>query len=184
MRTPPKIIKDGRVEDDRRAQLLLKRRHLLLRQERANASRTFRTVAPLLCEREIRFAKSTPEQCRRSLGTLADGPGQDERLLWTHLEEGVCRPWADRDERDRLLKDALAACTAPDETVAVIWHTHEAGLRLKSRDLAEHSALILDPHGDTIWIVAAAGGRWLIELAYWDRELCYIRSMPPVAGAH
>jgi hypothetical protein len=167
------------MEGERRKRLVEKRRLALLRMERAAASATFRGVAPALCARRVRFSKLVPQGCRTALGRLASGPGRDERLLWAPVPNGSCRAWETAEERDQALREALAACAAPDVRAAVVWHPCTAGLRLASADLARHAAPILDAGaGDTIWIVAADGGPWLIEIAYWDREVCWTPKMP------
>lgn len=149
-----------------------------LRLKRASLSGTFREVAPVLCRRGVRFSKLVPERCRSALGRLASGPGQDERLLWGPIGNGVCAWWSSDAERDSLLASALAECAAPGTPVAVVWNPFRAGLRIRSGDLAAHAAAILDPVHETVWIVAADGGAWLVEVAFWDRELCYTKAMP------
>lgn len=167
------------MDEDRRARLVEKRRLALLRMQRAAVSRTFRTAAPALCARGVRFSKLVPQRCLTALGRLASGPGQDERLLWDPIPDGTCRTWQTEQEQDEALREALAVCTVPQAPVAVIWHPCAAGLRLSAADLARHPAPVLEAgEGETIWIVAADGGPWLIELAYWDREVCWTPEMP------
>ncbi len=170
------------MDEDRRTRLTEKRRLAQLRGERAAASATFRRVAPALCARGVRFSKLVPERCREALGPLASGPGRDERLLWAPIPNGVCAGWESESERDELLREALAACTSAAARAAVIWHPFEAGLSLAAADLALHAEPILAESADTIWIVAAAGGPWLIEVAYWDREVCWTPRMPVFVG--
>lgn len=151
----------------------------LLRAERAAISGTFRAVAPALRASGVRGSKLVPARCREALGRLASGPGQDERLLWAPIPNGTCRGWEDDGERDSLLREALTACAAAESRVAVVWHPFQAGLSLAAADLARNAGPILDAGGgETIWIVAAGGGPWLIEVAYWDRELCWTPEMP------
>lgn len=164
--------------DDRRAKLVEKRRLAQVRRERQNVSATFRRVAPSLCEHGLRFSKLVPERCREALGTLASGPGRDERLLWGDVPGGTCVRWEDKARRDAHVRRALACCVAPTSSVVVIWHPFQAGLRLRAADLAAHAAPVLDAAGDTIWIVAAEGGPWLIEVVFWDREVCWAPNMP------
>jgi hypothetical protein len=170
------------MESDRRVKLEEKRRHLQLRQRRAEEARTFRRVAPALCARGIRFARATPLQGRRALGTLASGPGRDERLIWDGIPGAVCTKWRSAEEGDRLLADALDACTAPDSRVTMIWHPREAGLRMRAADLAACAQLAIDSIGGAAWIVDAAGGPWLIEISLSDGEICYSRTMPGQGG--
>ncbi|HEY0113356.1 MAG TPA: hypothetical protein VGB59_09435 [Allosphingosinicella sp.] len=168
------------MDEDKRSKLIEKRRLAQVRRERQERSARFRSVGRLLCESGVRFSKLVPERCREALGSLASGPGQDERLLWAPIPNGICERWGSKAERDDLLRRALARCAAKAETkVAVVWHPFEAGLRLSAGDLALHAGPILDAgDGGTIWIVAADGGSWLIETAYWDRELCWTPNMP------
>ena len=171
------------MDSARRERLEEKRRLAQLRRTRQTVSATFRTVALGLCERGVRFSKLVPARCRSALGDLASGPGEDERLLWAPIPNGTCARWASPAERDSLLRTALAACTAAEAKVALVWHPFEAGLRLSAADLAAHADLALAPGGGTVWIVAADGAaRWLIEAAYWDRELCWTPAMPRLRG--
>lgn len=170
------------MDEDRRTRLTEKRRLAQLRRERAAVSATFRRVARTLCERGVRFSKLVPERCREALGPLASGPGRDERLLWAPIPNGTCAGWESEAERDELLHEALSYCTNARARVAVIWHPFEAGLSVAAADLAAHAPLILEEGGETIWIVAASGGPWLIELAYWDREVCWTPRMPVFVG--
>jgi hypothetical protein len=167
------------VDEARRIRLEERKRLAQLRRSRAAVSAAFRAVAPHLRTHGVTCSKLVPERGRAALGDLASGPGRDERLLWDHVAGAVCATWADVRERDALLRDALAACAAPDRRVAVVWHPYEAALRLRAGDLAAHAGPVLDAGGaDTVWIVDAAGGDWLIEAAYWDRELCWSKFMP------
>lgn len=167
------------MDEVRRARLIERRRLAQIRAQRAALSEAFRAVAPGLRARGVRCAKLMPERCRTALGRLASGPGRDERLLWKPIPNGVCRPWQTERERDSLLAAGLAACAAPETPVAVVWHPCRAGLRLAASALAANAAEIINASaGDTIWIVAADGGPWLIEIAYWDREICWTPRMP------
>ena len=166
------------MDEDRRTRLVEKRRLAQLRRERSQRSATFRRVGRILCERGLRFSKLVPARCREALGRLASGPGRDERLLWDEVPDSTCAAWASDAERDSLLREALAGCAPGGEAVALVWHPFEAGLRIAAADLAEAAGAVLDQSHDTVWIVAAAGGPWLIEIAYWDREVCWTRSMP------
>lgn len=169
-----------RMDEARRALLTERRRLAQVRAQRAALSGTFRAVAPVLRGRGVRCSKLMPERCRAALGRLASGPGRDERLLWKPIPNGICRGWETAAARDALLGEALAACTggAAGTAVAVVWHPCQAGLRLAAGELADHAGLVLGATGETIWIVAAESGPWLIEAAYWDRELCWTPRMP------
>jgi hypothetical protein len=171
------------MDEARRARLVETRRLAQLRARRAAESARFRAVAPALRAAGVPCSKLVSERCRSALGDLTRGPGEDERLLWAPIGNGTCRRWESSAERDALLREALARCAAPDSKVAVVWHPYEAGLRLRAADLAALVGAILDAgRGDTIWIVAADGGPWLIEAAFWDRELCWTPAMPPFSG--
>jgi hypothetical protein len=167
------------MDEPRRARLVEKRRLAQLRARRAAVSAVFRRVAPGLRAAGTRCSKLVPERCLTALGDLTSGPGEDERLLWAPIGNGTCPRWESAAERDWRLREALADCTGPEARVAVLWHPYEAGLSLRAADLARHAGPILDAGGGgTTWIVAADGGRWLIEVAYWDRELCWTPDMP------
>ena len=166
------------IAADRRARLLERRKLAQLRLHRAELSRTFRSVGRILCEREVRFSKLMPSRCREALGPLIGGPGRDERLLWDHVPGRRCESWTSDGHRDALVRQALSTCTDAATPVAIVWHTATAGLRISADDLAAHAAPILDAERDTIWIVAAHGGPWLIEVAFWDKEVCFAPSMP------
>ena len=166
------------MDAERREALVEKRRLLQLRQRRQEISRTFREFAPALRAAGVRCAKLMPARFEAILGPVLHAPGQDERLLWAPIPNGVCNLWSSPGERDLLVRQALHACVAPEERVAVIFHTAEAGLLISAANLSRHAPLILGDRPDTIWIVAAACGPWLIELAFWDREVCYTESLP------
>lgn len=168
---------------ERRARLEEKRRLAQLRRRRSEISATFRGLAIPLRRLGVPVSKLMPHRCREALGPLASGPGRDERLLWAPIPGGRCERWASPPHRDSLLRAALDRCARPDEAVAVIWHPFEAGLRIAAADLAAHAPVVLEALHGTVWIVAAAGGPWLIEIAYWDGELCAATSMPLFAGA-
>jgi hypothetical protein len=61
--------------------------------------------------------------------------------------------------------------------VAVVWSPFHAGLRIRALDLARYATTVLDAETE-VWIVAAVGGPWLIEVSHWDHEVCHTRSMP------
>ena len=166
------------MDAQRRDALVEKRRLLQLRRRRHEASRTFREIAPGLRAAGVRCAKLMPARFRAILGPVLNAPGQDERLVWEPIPNGICRLWSSPGERDLLVRQALHACVALEEKVAVVYHTAEAGLLISAADLSRHAPSILDDRPQTIWIVAAAGGPWLIELAYWDREVCYTTNLP------
>ena len=147
---------------------------------RAELSGAFRSVGRILCDHDVRFSKLMPSRCREALGPLTSGPGRDERLLWNRVPGRSCETWTSKEQRDDLVRQALSACTDASASVAVIWHTVNAGLRIRARDLAAHASPILEVQPGTIWIAAAQGGPWLIEVAFWDQEVCFAPSMPVV----
>lgn len=171
------------MDEAQRARLIERRRMAQLRSARAAVSEKFRSVAPALRAAGVRAAKLVPARCRAALGPLTGGPGRDERLLWDKVPDATCRYWRDEAERDALVRAALACCAAPDTRVALVWHSFEAGLSIPAGDLAAHAASVIGAgDGGTTWIAAAEGGPWLIEVAYWDREVCWTRSMPLFVG--
>ena len=126
----------------------------------------------------MRCRRLSPPRVQAALGALTSGPAQDERLLWTAIPHGVCRGWRDEAERTARVGEALAVCCDPDAKVAVVWHPASAGLRLRADDLMRHAASILDASPE-VWICAADGGDWLIEIARFDREVCWFRGPAP-----
>lgn len=158
---------------ERRDALSRKREHLRQRLRRTDESRTFRALAPELCALGVRFSKLPPQGCVRALGTLIDGPGQDERLLWTYIAAGQCRSWSTSSERDGILRTALVALSTPADAIAVIWHPAQAGLRIRSDLLQQSVATVFAGLSETIWLVAAKGGEWLIEVSVSDCEICW-----------
>src|SRR4051812_18084909 len=107
------------MDPDRRDALIEKRRLLQLRQRRQERSRTFREIAPALRAAGVRCAKLMPERFEAILGPVLLAPGQDERLVWEPIPDGVCRRWGSPGERDLLLRRALHACVRPEERVAI-----------------------------------------------------------------
>lgn len=166
------------MDASRRDALIERRRLLQLRQQRQETSRTVREFMPALRAAGARCAKLMPERLRSILGPALTAPGEDERLVWEPIPDGICRRWSSPGERDLLLRQALHACVGPEERVAIVFHTVQAGLLISAADLSRHAPLIVGDRPDTIWIVAARGGPWLIELAFWDRELCYTTNLP------
>ena len=171
------------MDEERRQRLEEKRRLAQLRRQRAAVSEAFRRVGRQLCARGVPFAKLMPAAGRDALGPLTSGPGRDERLDWTWIPNGVCTAWHAEAERDALLREALACCARPETRVAVIWHPHQAGLRLRAGDLAAEAGVVLAEAWEATWIVAAEGGPWLIEVnRLGQREVCFTRSMPLFVG--
>ncbi|HZG07625.1 MAG TPA: hypothetical protein VEZ70_01455 [Allosphingosinicella sp.] len=149
----------GRREELKRRQALMQ-----LRNRRHEVSRDFRAIAPHLCARGIRFAKLMPIACKRALGDLASGPGQDEQLDIASLPNGRTGGWETDEERASLLRAALDACCAPDTAVAVVISPFCAGIRMRAADAAEHEAILWAHCWRLLWIVAAQGDRWLIQV--------------------
>jgi hypothetical protein len=144
----------------------LKRRQALLqpRNWRHEVSQDFRAIAPHLCARGVRFAKLMPIACKRALGDLASGPGQDEQLDFAFTPGGRTDRWENDEERASLLRAALHACCAPDTAVAVVISPFCAGIRMRAADAAEHEAILWAHCWRLLWIVAAQGDRWLIQV--------------------
>jgi hypothetical protein len=114
---------------------------------------------------------------QRSLGALADGPGEDEELHFEWMANGSVAFWEDDCEAARLVRSALEACSRADELVTVIWSPFEAGLRLRAGDLAPNASLIL--HRDwTTWIVAAEPARWIVQIGRRSRTVAYSPLVP------
>ena len=160
-------------EQQRRRILERKRELLKLKLHRGKESRTFRALAPELCALGVRFSRLPPRACVRALGTLVDGPGQDERLLWAEIARGRCQHWSTGDEKNGILRTALKALSSPSDAVAVIWHPVQAGLRIRSGALQQVIGTVFAELSETIWLVAANGGTWLIEVSTSDREICW-----------
>jgi len=154
-----------------RSRLEEKRRLLQLRRERQDQSRTFREVARSLCELGLRrFSKIPPARCQQIASRFSHLPGRDERFVWPDRDR---RAWHDDVERDFLFRQALLACTNLEGSLAVIFHTHQAGLRIEAPALAEHAGAVIGPQFEAVWITAFQPAPWLIEVARQDREICY-----------
>lgn len=156
------------------ARLEALKERLQKRRRRAAEGEYLRPLLPALRAAGVQARRLSPAQVQAALGDLTSGPGQDERLLWSAIPQGVCRPWRDAAERTALIREALSACCDGAAKVAVVWHPCSAGLRVRADDLARHAALILDGSPE-IWLCDAAGGGWLIEIARFDKEVCWFR---------
>ena len=148
-----------------------------LRLQRQRLSATFRQVARQLCVKGVRLSKSMPKANDRSLGPLAAGPGQDEELHFDWIDNASFAPWSTHAEAADLVRDALAACTGPDELVTVIWSPFEAGLRLRARDLAGHAGIVLDRDWTT-WIVAAQPSSWIVQIGQRSQTVAFSPNVP------
>jgi len=162
----------------RRNRLIERRRMMQIRQHRQALSGRFRRVARRLCAQGVRLSKSTPQANHRSLGPLAAGPGQDEELHFDWMYNASVANWSTEAEAADLVRVALAACARPDELTSVIWHSLEAGLRLKARDLAAHAELILDHADWTTWIVAAHPAPWLVQIGLRSQTVAFSPNVP------
>ena len=172
-------LKDPAMDDAGRARAIEKRKLLQQQRKRQHVSDVFRRVGCKLRGEGVRFTKLMPATAQTALGTLASGPGRDERLLWEPIPNATCRQWDTERQRANLIAEAVAACTTLDAPVAVIWHTAKAALRLSAANLCTHSAIVLGEGSYATWIVDARGAGWLIEVAGFDQEVCWTRAMPP-----
>ncbi|MES2835778.1 MAG: hypothetical protein V4707_13830 [Pseudomonadota bacterium] len=163
------------MDPGQRTRLEALKSQALSRRKRAEEGSYLRPILSSLRQASIRCRRLSPARVKAALGTLADGPGQDERLLWSAIPHGVCHAWTGEDERTALIRRALDACCDSQSRVAVVWHPAFAGLRLRADDLARHAALIFDGSPE-IWMCDAAGGGWLIEIARFDTEVCWFRA--------
>lgn len=148
-----------------------------LRLQRRQLSRTFRAVALDLCAQGVRLSKSMPRANDLSLGPLAAGPGEDEELHFDWMDNAVVRPWTTSEDAAALVREALALCSRPDELATVIWSPFEAGVRLRSRDLAGHALILLDRDWTT-WIVAARPSCWIIQIGLRSRTVAFSPNVP------
>ena len=113
-----------------------------------------------------------PDRCTKVLGELIDVPGQDERILWTLVPTAQVRLWTMDSMRDALAVEAVHACASPGDRIAVIWNPCGPGLAMDVKGIEDCIDLLLDEAPET-WIVAAEGGKWLIECSLFDREICW-----------
>ena len=166
-----------RMDLTRRDRLRTRRQLMQLRLHRRQLSKTFMQVAQELCARGVRLSKSMPEANNRSLGPLAAGPGQDEELHFDWIANAIVGRWSTEGEATDMVRDALAACSRPDDLVSVIWSPFEAGMRLRASDLARHAGVVL--HRDwTIWIVAAQPSSWIVQIGRRSRTVAYSPKVP------
>ena len=167
------------MDAGRQAQLLQRRRMLQLRLERAGWCRQFRQIAPALCARGVRISKRLPASLAPWLAVAQRLPGQDERVHWPDVPDGVWRPWQDASECARLLESALRDCGGLDGPVLVVFHPAEAALRIAARDLVGAWPVFDAALYDATWIVPEDRRPWLIEISPSDRDLGYIADAPP-----
>jgi hypothetical protein len=160
-----------------RQKLKERREMLLLRLRRHEMSATFREVARQLCAEGVRLSKSMPTANHRSLGRLTAGPGEDEELHFDWMGNASIRHWSTDEEAADLVREALEACTEPKELVTVIWCPFKAGLRLRTRDLANRARSVLDRDWTT-WIVAAEPSRWIVQIGLRSQTVAFSPNVP------
>jgi hypothetical protein len=160
-----------------RNKLKERREMMQLRLRRQRLSATFREVARQLCAEGVRLSKSMPAANERSLGPLSAGPGEDEELHFDWMDNASVAPWTSDEEAADLVREALQACSASDELVTVIWSPFEAGLRLRTKDLARHARSVLDRDWTT-WIVAAQPSRWIVQVGVRSQTVAFSPAVP------
>jgi hypothetical protein len=165
------------MDPARRKALQARKEMMQLRLRRRQLSRVFREAARLLCAQGVRLSKSMPAANERSLGPLAAGPAEDEELLFAWMGNATVRHWLDDAEAAHLVREALAACSRPDELVTVIWSPSEPGLRLKARDLARHVPLMLDRDSTTL-IVASRPSCWIVQIGRFSGTVAFSPNVP------
>ena len=156
------------MDEGRREALKARRAALRDRLALAPINHLVERLAARGCRAEAIFAG----QCREALGELIHVPCEDERIDWNRVPTGNVRIWSSGALRDSLALKAVRACAKPDDRVAAIWDPGRPGLAMSLHDLEAGIALILDDAPET-WIVAAAGGAWLVECAIFDHEICW-----------
>jgi hypothetical protein len=164
------------MDDAHRDTLARKRALLKLRLARAEASRTFRAIAPQVRAAGVRFAKLSLADVARAFAPWQNHPARDERLYWPEIPGGLCQPWSSPAERDALITSALAVLAQPDARIAVIWHTAESGLRLCAQSLPAVIPILCDALHEGFWLVPDADSAWLIEVSLRDCEMCWVRA--------
>lgn len=156
------------MDEKRRAVLKARRAALRDRLELAPINRLVERLAERGCRAEVLM----PEENVRTLGELTDVPAGDERIDWDRVPTAKVRLWTTGAMRDALAVEAIRACAEPDGRVAIIWNSFEPGLALDIGRIEDCIDLPLDAAPET-WIVAAEGGKWLVECAIFDREICW-----------
>lgn len=144
------------------------------RMRRIEEGRYLRPLLPVLRAAGVRGRRLAPEAVQRLVAPFAGLPGRDERLDWWSIPDGERRRHETDQDRDAAMREALSACSRPGERLAVIWHTHAAGFRLRAEDLLACLAPILDAAPE-VWIVSADHPDWIIEVARFDREVCWLK---------
>ena len=145
---------------------------------RRSALRDRLALAPIndlverLAERGCRAEVLLPGRCTQVLGELPDAPGKDERIDWDHIPTAKVRLWSSNAMRDRIAVKALNTCADPGSRVAIIWNSLEPGLAMSLEEIGDCIDRLLDAAPET-WIVAAQGGKWLIECSLFDQEICW-----------
>ena len=128
--------------------------------------------------------RQPPTRCSRvSVRALASilGPvmaleGKGDRIDWAQLPEGACNVWDTRPDRDALFRRALGELARPTDRIIVAWHPLRAGLRIRAGDADRLAPDILDAAPD-LWVVPADRPGWLIEVAHFDHQVCYARTL-------
>ncbi|HEY5723607.1 MAG TPA: hypothetical protein VIT45_14950 [Allosphingosinicella sp.] len=156
------------MDEDRREALKARRAALCDRLALAPINHLVERLAARGCRAELLL----PEDNERVLGELADVPGQDERIIWSLVPTAQVRLWTMDSMRDALAVQAVHACAGPDSRIAAIWNPCQPGLAMPVDGLEDWIDLLLDEATET-WIVAAEGGKWLVECAIFDHEICW-----------
>jgi len=162
------------MEPAARPDLLQRRRMLQLRVQRQQVCASFRALAPLLCERGIRFSKSLPAAIAPAVAGFNALPGLDERVDWSQVPAGERQYWEDAAECAAWLERGLRACgVSPGERLLVVFHTAEAALGIGAADLCAAWPSLHPRLRDTVWIVPRAPAGWLLEVSLMDRDLAW-----------
>lgn len=166
------------MQPDRRVAATQKRAMLQLRQQRQACSIQARRIAGLLCENGIGSVRVPPGQIVPLLGSKLAQPAIDERFAWPQIAGATISSFEATEQATALLRKALARFTDADDRVVVVFHTHESALRLGAGELIAHMPVILSATWE-FWLVAAAGGPWLIDYCSRDNEVCWSATMDP-----
>jgi len=168
------------ADDRARQQLMSRRAHLQARLRRADESRRFRALAPVLREHGVRrLSRLPPARARALLMPLADLPARDERFWWPDIGAGTCVAWDSVKACGDALRRALQACFAPGDRLAFVFHTAESCLVIGCAEAVRVADLLLRDGDETLWVIGLRPGAALVEVSFIDHEVCWV-----VAPAH
>lgn len=153
---------------------------LRARLERTREGEYFRSVLPILRSSKVRGRRVNIPQVASAIRATAHMPGLGDRIDWSKVPNGNRFFWERREERDSQVCTALQKLALPDERVVVVWYPEAAGLLLKAAEVCRLASSLLDV-APNVWVVPVQSAEWLIEVDHFDHEVCFGRTVLPIA---